>query len=312
MKFPTSNFQSPMARNAGKLAAARPFQIGHWQSAMGKAAAFTMIEIAICLAIIGFALVAIIGVLPLGMNTQRDVREETVINQDATVLLDLIRSGARNADYLTNYVYAVTNYWGYYDVNGVLVKTNVNGYAYSGIPLVTSLVFPNAPYSSAPITNGANIIGLMSQPEFIADFQGGGKIYPVVPYPSYAASYYKSGCYSNHIVAYVRAVSGLASDRPPQDNPLLIGDSFAYRLFCVNAPMTVDTNNPLTAFATQMAANQRELRLTFLWPQLPNGNYGNGRQTFRATIAGQMNGIQYNNYQNQWLYFYQPQFTNSP
>src|SRR5665647_1612048 len=53
--------------------------------------AFTMVEIAICLAIIGFALVAIIGVLPLGMNTQRDNREETIINQDATVLLEAVR-----------------------------------------------------------------------------------------------------------------------------------------------------------------------------------------------------------------------------
>ena len=47
-----------------------------------------MVEIAICLAIIGIALVAIIGVLPIGMNTQRDNREETIINQDATVLIE--------------------------------------------------------------------------------------------------------------------------------------------------------------------------------------------------------------------------------
>jgi len=33
--------------------------------------AFTMIEIALCLAIIGFALVAIIGVLPTGMGVQK-------------------------------------------------------------------------------------------------------------------------------------------------------------------------------------------------------------------------------------------------
>jgi competence protein ComGC len=33
-----------------------------------RSAAFTMVEIAICLAIIGLALVAIIGVLPLGMK----------------------------------------------------------------------------------------------------------------------------------------------------------------------------------------------------------------------------------------------------
>src|ERR1017187_7333323 len=60
--------------------------------------AFTMIEIAISLAIIGFALVAIIGVLPIGMNVQKDNREETIINQDATVLMDAIRNCAQGLD----------------------------------------------------------------------------------------------------------------------------------------------------------------------------------------------------------------------
>ena len=41
---------------------------------------FTMIEIAISLAIIGIALVSIIGILPIGMHTQQDNREETLIN----------------------------------------------------------------------------------------------------------------------------------------------------------------------------------------------------------------------------------------
>jgi type II secretory pathway pseudopilin PulG len=78
-------------------------------------AAFTLIEIAISLAIIAFALVAIIGVLPIGLNVQRDNREETVINHDATMLMDAIRSGARGFDDLTNYVMAITNYWEHYD-----------------------------------------------------------------------------------------------------------------------------------------------------------------------------------------------------
>ncbi|MGD0614189.1 MAG: type II secretion system protein, partial [Verrucomicrobiota bacterium] len=56
---------------------------------------FTMIEIALCLAIIGFALVAIIGVLPTGLNVQKDNREETIINQDAAVWMDAIRHGAQ-------------------------------------------------------------------------------------------------------------------------------------------------------------------------------------------------------------------------
>jgi len=51
-------------------------------------AGFTMIEVALCLAIMGFALVSILLVLPSGMNTQRDTRQETIINQDATVLLE--------------------------------------------------------------------------------------------------------------------------------------------------------------------------------------------------------------------------------
>jgi len=72
--------------------------------------AFTMIEIALCLAIIGFALVAIIGVLPTGMGVQKDNREETIIDQDATVWMDAIRNGAQGYNDLTNYIVAITNF----------------------------------------------------------------------------------------------------------------------------------------------------------------------------------------------------------
>jgi hypothetical protein len=57
-------------------------------------------------------------------------------------------------------------------------------------------------------------------------------------------------------------------------------------------------------YPQQLAANLRELRLTFLWPLLPNGKPGNGRQTFRTTVAGQTVQIKDN---SQWLYFFQPQ-----
>jgi len=79
-----------------------------------SASAFTMIEIAICLAVIGFALAAIVGVLPLGMNVQRENREETIINQDASVFLNAIRNGEMGLDDLTNYVVAITNSWAFY------------------------------------------------------------------------------------------------------------------------------------------------------------------------------------------------------
>src|SRR5450755_3558312 len=98
-------------------------------------AGFTMVEVAISLAIIGIALVAIIGVLPLGMNVQRDNREATVINQDATVFLEAIRNGSRGLDDLTNYVYAITNFWTKFDNNGNVTGGggNINdGYSLQG------------------------------------------------------------------------------------------------------------------------------------------------------------------------------------
>src|ERR1035437_2192473 len=80
--------------------------------------AFTMIEIAISLAVIGFALVAILGVLPVGLNVQKENREETIINQDASVFMNAIRNGARGMDALANYVMAITNYVTPCDRNG--------------------------------------------------------------------------------------------------------------------------------------------------------------------------------------------------
>ncbi len=255
--------------------------------------AFTMIEIALCLAIIGFALVAIIGVLPIGMSTQRDTREETTINQDATMLLEAIRNGVRGANDLTNYVYAITNYSTYYNSLGVAGPTAQNGYTFDSAS-VTAPIYPLGPYSATPLTNGATIIGLLSTPEFIADAPTNFVA---------AASLYNLSGYSNHVVAYVRSFSGLAAEKPPQDNAIMVGDTFSYRILCVNAPVPFDTNNAFQGFSRQLAGNQRELRLTFLWPQLPGNRLGNKKQTFRASIAGQLA----HDPTNHFLYFYQPQ-----
>jgi prepilin-type N-terminal cleavage/methylation domain-containing protein len=254
-------------------------------------AGFTMVEIAISLAVIGIALVAIIGVLPIGMNTQRDNREETIINQDATVLMEAIRGGARGLDDLTNYVYAITNFGGQYN-NGVLTLSPPIGYT-------------NYP---SFLTNGANIIGLLSMPEFTDP----NNYYAAIENPSSFNVYN-----SNHIVAYVRSISGPAVEKPPQDNSIIQADAFGYRILCVNAPVAVDTNiftlpanNPVYIYNQQLIANLHELRLTFLWPQQPNGSLGPGRQTFRTMVAGQ---IATNIVAGQILYFYQSQsFTNAP
>jgi prepilin-type N-terminal cleavage/methylation domain-containing protein len=310
--------------------------------------AFTMIEIAICLAIIGIALVAIVGVLPLGMNVQKENREGTIINQDATVFLEAIRNGARGLNDLTNYVYFITNNWALYNPDGSVNKSGGNGY--TGYPnpsttIANNYYVPPGPFTTpaTTISNGTNIIGLLTTPEF-TDVNG-------APINNFLAGNF----YSNHIVAYVRSISGPAAEKPPQDNPILQEDSFTYRIYCVNAPVASYTpplwvarsydvgdtvsyilngqttywlaiaanppGNPLfqttsgdepslssrwarAAYAEQLAQTLHELRLTFLWPQQPNGKLGNGRQTFRALVAGQ---VTTNIFAGNVLYFYQPQ-----
>src|SRR5580692_5202130 len=120
--------------------------------------AFTMIEIAISLAVIGIALVAIIGVLPLGMNVQKDNREETVIDQDATVFIEAIRGGASSANDLTNYVYAIVN-TGSNPVGYTNLLAGTMGFSTSQYPLIVHW-YPI-------LTNGTNIVGLLSMPEYV-------------------------------------------------------------------------------------------------------------------------------------------------
>jgi type II secretory pathway pseudopilin PulG len=318
------------------------------------ASAFTLIEIAISLAVIGIALVAIIGVLPQGMNVQRENREATVVNQDATVFIEAITKGAMGLNDLTNYVFAITNNWVLFNPDGTINKTGVNGYSFSTTTIAPGFFIPSGVFTppAATIRDGTNIIGLLSTPQF-TDNSGN----PINNLLNVAG-------YSNHIIAYVRSISGSAGEKPPQDNSIIrggpndSGDAFAYHILCVNALVAnytpplwkaqaynagdyvssivnsqttywqaVIAGSPLlppqpadipgnsvrwvrNLYPQEFAANLHELRLTFFWPIQPNGTVGNGRQTYRTLVAGQVNYVStgFNN-----LYFYQSQsFTNAP
>ncbi len=300
-----------------------------------QSSAFTLVEVAISLAIIGIALVAIIGVLPMGMNVQRDNREATVINQDASIFLAAIRNGSRGMDDLTNYVYGITNYWTEFNNAGAVVRSSYDGYSLQGSQVTKPSSSP-----SFPLTNGMRIVGLLSTPQLTTGFP---ELMPT--------NNLLSGGYSNHVIVSVRSFSGPAVDKPPQDNELIQADAFGYRIYCVNAAMaasiplpwqsSVSYNqgdqvylnslswqataatavgdrpgvSPLWArnfYSKQLDANLHELRLTFLWPVRPNGRLGTGRQTYRALVAGQVEQT-YQPGLDQPLYFYQSQsFTNAP
>ena len=244
-----------------------------------RQAGFTMMEIAISLAIIGSALVAIVGVLPYGLHAQRDNREETIIAQDASVLLDAIRSGSRGMDDLTNYVICITNIQTYYKPDSTVQGVNTYGYSYAAVTQNGSVA---ANLSMMALTNGANIVGVLSTPEYVDN--------EFLPIPNLL-----NGGYSNHVVAYFRSLSGPVAEKPPQDNSILRADSFSYRLICVNAPIARTYNIAPNSYDSQIGYNQRELRLTFTWPLLPSqpgygtiGSSPNGSVTFRTTIPGQV------------------------
>lgn len=102
-----------------------------------------MVEIALSLGIIAFALIAIIGVLPTGLKVQKENREETIINQDGLFLLEAIRSGSKGIDDLTNFFDSIT-------------ITSSRG----------TVTFTNAINAPNRLTNGLHIVGLLSTPKF--------------------------------------------------------------------------------------------------------------------------------------------------
>jgi type II secretory pathway pseudopilin PulG len=233
-------------------------------------AAFTMVEIAISLAVIAFALVAIIGVLPSGLTVQRENREETIINQDASVFLNAIRNGERGLDSPTNYVMGITVTTVQYNSQTQLVRPIVT-WSYATRFNPPSFTLTNL--SPLELTNGRCIIGLLGTPKY----QTG-----LIP----------GGFEINQVVAYVRAFSGIATEKPPQANADVQADAFAYRLICENQPVPAYYVEPppppdaMTNYAMQFTNNLRDLRLTFRWPLNQKGLTGNGRQTFRTQVAG--------------------------
>ncbi len=78
-----------------------------FQRSWTSSRAFTMVEIALSIAVVAFAMVAILGVLPTGLQVQRDNRDETVINNDGAYLMEAIRTGNDRLGRLSNSVYLV-------------------------------------------------------------------------------------------------------------------------------------------------------------------------------------------------------------
>ena len=109
---------------------------------------------------------------------------------------------------------------------------------------------------------------------------------------------------SNYVVAFVRALSGSATEKFPQSDKSVRDLAFSYRMISEIVPVPVYETN--SAYGKNLQANLNELRLLFRWPLLPNGTSGNGRQSYRSLVGGQL--LKTNDFYQtrQPLYFFEP------
>jgi len=245
-----------------------------------------MIEIALALGIIGFALVAIIGILPAGLNVQRETRQDTIIAQDAPFLLEAIRNGAPPV--LTNGVYQVqgggsgsvtvgrntsldflTNY-----VEQIWVA-QVNG--------SNLLAYPPEDF-----TNGTMILGLLSRTNVIT-------------------------------TARIRGLSGAATEQGGSNAAVAFRyymeveiEPGGFSVASLDPVTSPDTNFNALVLARELSAlslNMWDVRLKFRWParfsasSAAPGPVGPGRQTYHSLVSASL-VVYTNNFITNW--FFQP------
>ena len=121
---------------------------------------FTLVEIAISMAIIAFALTVIIGILPSSMRVQRDVREETLVLSDGNYVLESIRHGARNADALMDCVDRIlqgTNVVPFYSSSNIIqaMTANQNNVLVVNGVAVSTVVVTMRSLGGSMVTQGA-------------------------------------------------------------------------------------------------------------------------------------------------------------
>lgn len=268
---------------------------------------FTMVELAMCIGIVAFAMVAILGVLPLGLGVQKQNREETIVEQEGPLWVELIRRGGIGWDEVTNYVDSI-----------VVEHTPLNG---TGAGQTFGFRGPFYPVSNpvpAPgtlLVTPRDIVSLLSIPRFEAD---------------------RGILYSNRVTALCRSFSGdLNSQIRPtgvvgfQPSDRQLDDALRYQMQVdltpavqlPSLPVTPGNVQSMTPFTTgvqlggyldamrldpsliklistpeerrssrdALAGTVYNLRLTFRWPVFRVGNeisVGSGQRVFSAQIVG--------------------------
>jgi prepilin-type N-terminal cleavage/methylation domain-containing protein len=238
---------------------------------------FTMIEIAIAVGVIGFALVAIIGILPAGMNSQKDNREDTTISQDAPYFLNAIRNGDQGVTFPS----VLAQY-----VDSISVSNTLDGITWTGTN-----------YSASDLTNDMVIIGILSTPETDPRLPNHGINQVTAIFRAMSGSAMEqSGQNPQMAFRYQLTVQ--------------IVPCYTTTVGTTNYSQYQQNSTDPNMLHLQYAANNlHELRLKFAWPVIITPsvtNIGPGRQTYRTLVSSYFgtNGVVMPNVPPLW--FFQP------
>jgi prepilin-type N-terminal cleavage/methylation domain-containing protein len=253
--------------------------------------AFTLVEIVLSLAIVAIALVAIIGVLPIGLNVQTDNQEESIISADAAMWMEAFRNGAQGASY--------------FDPNPNKLENP-----------------PKAPLFNIHEIKVQQVVRRMSTDQVLTEdidyfdeFQRDNELIGLLSRPKYQFNP-AADLYTNWIVyADVRALNGNMADLAAD-----MDFAFKYRLTPEIVPLLgvnpghLQTTNAAGAFIPLpiLETNLFELRLNFQWPLVVGQGGGYRAQTrfaksltFRTIISGQQLILEHPD-TRELLYFVQP------
>lgn len=216
-------------------------------------AAFTMVEIALSIAVVAFALVAILGILPTGFTVQKDNREDTIINQEGAYWIEAITGGARGLAQLTNSVEAIT-------------ITNQLGVVLSVTNQPGSMMTPE------------QVVGLLSWPKYQLD-------------PTDPARWLTNRVLARvrAITGLATEQTTLTNEagfryqvQVDITETRTIPQNLADEFVAAGIPLPV-------VYDRQIAGTLYDIRLVLRWPIYERGNsfdVGTGRKVFRTAVAG--------------------------
>lgn len=221
--------------------------------------AFTMIEVAMSLAIVAFAMVAIIGVLPTGLNVQRQNSEETIISQDGTYLLEAMRQGS-----LAGNLFQLES-----NLTMVEIASEFNPV---GNPQRYFWSISNTAQAKPGISNLVLQMARPRQSEILND--------------GTASSYYTN---STRLRFYamsgnMTAVLGSAGDRMQYEVQVEVIAGGAG----VTNHSVFYTNTFSSSF---VKGNLHTVKLTYRWPVLPNGRLGAGQKVLLTQFRGYLKPV---------------------